>query len=125
MCKLHKRGHRHVYVEEIENTVAATKNSVVAGKKIYSQKCAVCHGAKGDGKGVKAKGLNPPPLDYTDNKMMSFYTDGDLFREIDKGRGQMPSFAKMLTEKDRWNLVNYIRTLSTMGENDKVNAEHN
>ena len=35
------------------------------GKQIYSEYCMACHGVKGDGKGVAAKGLVPPPRDFT------------------------------------------------------------
>ncbi len=34
-----------------------------SGEIIYAKSCAFCHGAKGDGKGVEAKGLSIPPED--------------------------------------------------------------
>jgi mono/diheme cytochrome c family protein len=37
-------------------------------------------------------------------------TDGELFWKISTGRGAMPPW-KHLPEKDRWEIVNYIRTL--------------
>lgn len=35
------------------------------GKYIYQEYCMACHGERGDGKGVAAKGLVPPPRDFT------------------------------------------------------------
>jgi mono/diheme cytochrome c family protein len=38
-------------------------------------------------------------------------TDGEIFWKISNGRGPMPAWAQ-IPEKDRWGLVDYIRTLS-------------
>jgi mono/diheme cytochrome c family protein len=35
------------------------------GERAYGQYCRSCHGEKGDGKGPAAKGLRPPPRDFT------------------------------------------------------------
>lgn len=35
------------------------------GKQIYTEYCMACHGVKGDGNGVAAKGLQPPPRNFT------------------------------------------------------------
>ncbi|MCF8058288.1 MAG: c-type cytochrome [Bacteriovoracaceae bacterium] len=40
---------------------AATLNK---GKQIYSEYCMACHGVNGDGNGVAAKGLQPPPRNF-------------------------------------------------------------
>jgi len=38
---------------------------LTAGEKAYIQYCRSCHGDKGDGKGPAARGLRPPPRDFT------------------------------------------------------------
>ncbi len=43
----------------------ATADTLNTGKSIYEEYCMACHGEKGDGKGVAAKGLVPPPRDLT------------------------------------------------------------
>jgi mono/diheme cytochrome c family protein len=35
------------------------------GAHAYAQYCRACHGDKGDGKGTAARGLRPPPRDFT------------------------------------------------------------
>jgi len=35
------------------------------GARAYAQYCRSCHGDKGDGKGTAARGLRPPPRDFT------------------------------------------------------------
>jgi mono/diheme cytochrome c family protein len=78
--------------------------------KAAETNCASCHGPKGKGDGVAAAALPPPkPADWTAAKVQS-QSDGELFWKISEGRGAMPPW-KSLPEKERWELVNYIRSL--------------
>lgn len=90
-----------------------------AGKAAYQLKCIGCHGEKGDGKGPAAELLVPQPRDFTAgiykirttaNKVPS---DQDLFKVITDGMPgtSMPSWA-VLPEKDRWNLVAYVKAFA-------------
>jgi mono/diheme cytochrome c family protein len=91
----------------------AMKNSVKGvgnAKKNIETNCVTCHGPGGKGDGPAAAALPPPkPADWTSAKVAS-ETDGELFWKISNGRGAMPPW-KHLPEKDRWEIVNYIRTL--------------
>ena len=91
----------------------ATKNPVKGvgnAKKNIETNCVTCHGAGGKGDGAAAAALPPPkPADWTSAKVAS-ETDGELFWKISNGRGAMPPW-KHLPDKDRWEIVNYIRTL--------------
>jgi mono/diheme cytochrome c family protein len=91
----------------------AMKNPVKGvgnAKKNVETNCVTCHGAGGKGDGPAAAALPPPkPADWTSSKIAS-ETDGELFWKISNGRGAMPPW-KHLPEKDRWEIVNYIRTL--------------
>ncbi len=93
----------------------ATKNPVTKaagmkdGKVPYDANCAVCHGPAGKGDGPGAAALNPKPKNLSE-KVIQAQSDGDLFWKISEGRGTMPPW-KHLTEKDRWSLVHYIRSL--------------
>jgi mono/diheme cytochrome c family protein len=40
-------------------------NVLTEGERAYTQYCRACHGDKGDGKGPAAKGVRPPPRDFT------------------------------------------------------------
>jgi mono/diheme cytochrome c family protein len=42
---------------------------------------------------------------------MRAMTDGEIFWKISNGRGPMPAWGQ-IPEKDRWGLVDYIRTLA-------------
>jgi mono/diheme cytochrome c family protein len=83
---------------------------VGGGKKSAETNCATCHGPAGKGDGAAAAALPPPkPADWTSPKVQQ-QTDGEIFWKISNGRGAMPPW-KHLPDKERWELVNYIRTL--------------
>ena len=74
--------------------------------------CAMCHGLAGEGNGQIAALLANKPanltLDVSQNK-----SDGALFLTLTNGvADRMPSMVENLTVRDRWDVVNYIRTLN-------------
>lgn len=92
-----------------KNPVAKTADSIAAGKKIAETNCAPCHGAGGKGDGPAAVALPKKPADWT-SKAVQAEPDGSLFWKISKGNAPMPPW-ESLPEKDRWNLVNHIKSL--------------
>jgi mono/diheme cytochrome c family protein len=96
--------------KKMKNPIKPTKVSIQKGKEIYKKKCALCHGVKGDGKGLSSEGLNPKPANYKEHhgKM----TDGEHFWKITKGKGPMPPYEKDLTVEERWHVINYINTFT-------------
>jgi mono/diheme cytochrome c family protein len=94
-----------------KNPIAPTQNSIAAGQKIYSKTCMMCHGKSGDADGPAVIELNIHPARLSDPQLMGTESDGSLFWKITTGKKPMPTYGKRLSETDRWNLVNYIRTL--------------
>ena len=94
----------------VKNPVAGNNDVLKDAKKLYSTNCAPCHGEKGRGDGAAAAALNPKPADHSSAAIQS-ETDGSLFWKMTEGRNPMPSYKGVLTEQQRWSLVNYIRTL--------------
>ena len=72
-------------------------------------RCALRAKAAQAGDGVAAAGLQPKPMDWSSAAVQSD-TDGELFWKITNGRGSMPAW-RQLPETERWQVVNYIRTL--------------
>jgi len=93
-----------------KNPIAPTQASIAAGQKIYSKTCAMCHGKTGDADGPAVIELNIHPAKLSDPKLAN-ESDGSLFWKITTGKKPMPTYGKRLSETDRWNLVNYIRTI--------------
>ena len=98
--------------KSLKNPVPVNEATLAAGKALYADKCAECHGEKGDGKGPEAEMYAVPPGNFTDAHMMNEMTDGEIFWKITEGRRPMPSFKKQYTDEQRWQLVNYLRTFS-------------
>ncbi len=92
-----------------KNPVASNDASLAAAKKTYEKECLTCHGKKGRGDGEKAATLDKTPQDLSLARVQS-QTDGELFWKISEGRKPMPANKKTLTEEQRWQLVNYVRT---------------
>jgi mono/diheme cytochrome c family protein len=92
------------------NPVKADKESLTAGKALWSLHCESCHGKTGLGDGKKAAQLKTQPADFTKATFQA-QTDGSVFYKISEGRQDMPSFKKKIPDQeDIWNLVNYMRT---------------
>ncbi len=94
------------------NPIPITDASIAAGKSIYSARCASCHGDTGDGKGSESGRYATKPADFTDAKVMQALTDGELFWKITVGNRPMPTFKNRLSEEQRWQVIDYIRTFS-------------
>ncbi len=88
--------------------------AIMRGAALYPQHCAVCHGADGRGDGPAAKSLAWPPADLTAPHLWA-HSDGELIWwlshgiEAPEGGLAMPGFAGVLSERDRWDLIDYIR----------------
>lgn len=93
-----------------KNPVAANDASIAAGKTIYTINCYNCHGKKGKGDGPKSADIPISPKDFTKEQFQK-QTDGSLFWKISEGRKPMPSFKKDIPEEQRWQVINYVRTL--------------
>ncbi|MGH9706644.1 MAG: c-type cytochrome [Candidatus Acidiferrales bacterium] len=96
-------------VKAEKNPVPADAASLAEASEIYGKHCVSCHGEKGDGKGKRAPRLSVAPSDFTDAHALGQLTDGEIFWKIGAGRRPMPSFGSRLSEKQRWELVGYIR----------------
>lgn len=96
--------------DKISNPLKGDAAPAEAGKKLYVQFCTVCHGDKGKGDGIAGMNFNPRPANHTSKKVQS-QTDGAIFWKITTGKAPMAVYKGLLTETQRWQLVNYIREL--------------
>ena len=70
----------------------AKANEYAQGKKLYNDKCLICHGAKGDGNGPAASAFSPKPANFTDPKFWHGDVDKKITDTIENGHGMMPAF---------------------------------
>jgi len=94
--------------DSLKSPLAVTSANLANGKKMYNIYCAICHGEKGDGQGTlvkRGKFLGVP--NYKDREL----TEGSIYHVIYYGRNMMGSHASQLTEKERWQVVQYVLKL--------------
>lgn len=94
------------------NPVPSSAAVLRAIKPVYSEKCANCHGDGGKGDGPDAHAHYTSASNLTDAKRYSHFTDGELFYRITHGRKPMPAFKNRLSEEQRWELVDLVRSFS-------------
>jgi mono/diheme cytochrome c family protein len=99
------------------NPVASDSASLARGKSYFEVDCAICHGAQGQGDGPVAEKLVRKPSKLTGINVTSL-SDGEIFMVITNGvnppagtTGGMPGLIENLSVGDRWDVVNYVRSL--------------
>ncbi len=99
-----------------KNPVAFSAESVARGKAVFATRCYGCHGRIGDGKGPNAAEMLPRPRNLSNHLFFETLPDTRLFESITYGivGTGMPSW-DVLPEEQRWDLVNYVRNLSSTG----------
>jgi mono/diheme cytochrome c family protein len=94
-----------------ENPVEADEVSLERGRTLFTINCIMCHGQTGEGNGQIAALLANKPANLTSIITQS-KSDSILFTTITNGvEGRMPPMVENLTVRDRWDVINYIRTL--------------
>ena len=96
--------------EALKNPVKGDAAATALGATLYKKQCSMCHGDKGKGDGAAAASLAKAPANHTSPAVQKL-SDGALYWMITNGNNPMPSY-KSMTETQRWQLVNFIRTLA-------------
>ncbi len=94
----------HARVNPLMRNAQVEQESASAGAQVYRTECAKCHGENG-------RGLHGRPTVIS--RRVSLASDGDLFWLMNNGvpwKGMPPWM--MLPEKERWQLVTYLRSLN-------------
>jgi mono/diheme cytochrome c family protein len=103
----------------LRNPLDSSAMVVGAGKALYEMYCDHCHGAKGEGDGKVAAGVN---VDGTQkgnyNGVPSYKSDalkniseGHIFHVITYGKNLMWPHGSQISPEDRWKIAKYVKTL--------------
>ncbi len=80
------------------------------GRERFEINCIMCHGGAGDGRGiVPARGYTTPTSYHIDRLREAPLSH--FVRVMEKGAGNMPSYAAQVAPRDRWAIALYIRAL--------------
>ena len=95
--------------KEIVNPYGGNQIAAQKGEILFQKLCWTCHGKSGLGDGPAGKSLNPKPKNFGLNSVQD-QSDGELYWKISNGKGMMLPYKHSLSEEQRWQLVNYIRS---------------
>jgi putative copper resistance protein D len=98
--------------------------SIALGMSVYREHCATCHGASGAGDGPAVQGRQPRPTDLRTVPTSRRHA-GEIYWLVTHGIPEhgMPSFAGRLGERERWDVINFIRALGAAGDTRRIGRE--
>jgi len=108
----------------VSNPVAPSSASTDRGEALYKGKglCQMCHGEKGDGFGAVRGQFNPFPNGFFEAEWHDRFSDGELMGILTEGKlgtSMIPLVPDFVTEKQGWDIINYLRTLK-----GRTSADH-
>lgn len=103
------------------------KGDPVAGKIVYENYCKFCHGNEGYGDGPIGTAITPHPANFVEDKERMAKSDAELYKSITKGIERavggeemvMPRWQEILSDKERWDVLAYVRELHRKGNESK------
>jgi mono/diheme cytochrome c family protein len=134
----HGEGHVHAPVPleyksaHIPASAWTDSRLIARGKQVYVERCSVCHGETGDGKGPAGVALPLKPPDLRDERMIGEMTGNYWFWRVSEGGAAepfksngstMPAWKDVLSVEDRWAVIAYQHTFSNH-EGPHVTSEH-
>lgn len=105
-----RESDRYLSGKMFANPVVMSDRVIENGGLNFEVICSVCHGVKGDGKGILVTSGKYMyfPADLTRDEIKDF-KDGELFNVITEGFGLMGAHGSILTPAERWEIIHYIK----------------
>jgi mono/diheme cytochrome c family protein len=94
------------YLSQSNPFASDDATAITTGSTIYSQSCAMCHGADGSGALPSA-----PDLTTSETQEELRSTSGEFLCIMAEGRGAMPGWKETLSVEQMWEALTYIGTL--------------
>ena len=104
--------------KDIKNPFPATDANIRAGKQIYLQQCALCHGADGRAETKLGLAMYPPAMDLNSPHVQR-WSDAELFWITQNGvrLTGMPAWKTIVSGEDTWKMVDFIHALPNESPN--------
>ena len=104
---------------ELVSPIASSEENIAAGAILYGQMCTQCHGEEGKGDGAISRNGHIVGIPSYSGKLKDL-PEGKMYHTLQYGKGLMGSHASQLSQKDRWLIIEYIKTLQG---NDVASSE--
>lgn len=85
--------------------LSTTSDFIESGREVYEQSCLTCHGEGGSGELLGS-------ANFTDLRQMDNLAPRDLYLVTTQGRGSMPAWQSLLSQDQRWAVIDYIRSFT-------------
>lgn len=88
------------------------RGNIERGRELYLSHCAICHGSRGDGEGLRKMGLSSKPRNFCDPAWRARTSDRDILQAIRNGVGgtSMPAFSSLDDAQTR-DLAAYVLSM--------------
>lgn len=97
----------------VPEEILASTSARETGRRLFLEHCALCHGERADGRGVRREGLSTPPRDFTDPNTRRKSSPRKMYFAIREGvSGTSMASWKSLDEQQSWELVAYLRSVA-------------
>jgi mono/diheme cytochrome c family protein len=86
--------------------------AIAHGEPLFADHCAICHGARGDGHGMRSQFLDPRPPDFTSQQWQVAHPEESVSNSIRNGvhGTAMPSW-RTLGERQIRDLTAFVKSL--------------
>ncbi|MGB5695928.1 MAG: cytochrome c [Polyangiales bacterium] len=94
----------------------ASDDARARGRALFQQKCALCHGVRADGQGVRRQGLSQPAANFQSKDWRANTSARDVYQVVSEGRRgtSMPAWPT-LSDDEKWDLAAYLLSVSEDG----------
>ncbi len=103
----------HEILQSVDMQLSFADNligDVVAGRALYLENCAACHGVNGDGQGGRKSASQPLPRNFLSIESRQILNRPALYKGIAEGKNGtvMPAWARVLTEQQMVDVAEYV-----------------
>jgi mono/diheme cytochrome c family protein len=99
------------------NPLAPSEQNMLDAAMVYTENCAVCHGAPDKPRTALSRGMFPgPPGLFEPKEMVTDDPEGTIYWKVTNGirLSGMPAFGKTLSEQQRWQLTMLLKHADAM-----------
>jgi hypothetical protein len=111
----------YVASKQIQSPISVLQtNEIIEASRLYKVNCGICHGEKLDGNGPLYNGGNGPyaakPATLVGDAKYENMPAGQMMYSLTYGKNLMGSYASQLSTKQRWMVIQYIKSVQGAGK---------